>query len=442
MASLVILAGCGGGGTTPPLPAANTSLAMTSPIKHVIIVVQENRSLNTLFMNYPGAITSTTGQTITGDTVPLTQVNLEAGIDIGHSHLTYVSEYQNGRMDGFNTISFFNPSGGGPPRASGLYPYAYVNPAEVQPYWNMAQQYTLADEMFPTESSGSFTAHQDLIAGGDSLDANDTLVDFPSAIPWGCDAPKGTFTNLLHPDGTITFDGPFPCFSYRTIANSLDAAGVSWKYYAPQVNPNPALANIGGEIWSAFDAISAVRYGPDWAKNISSPETNVLSDIQNGNLAAVNWVIPSLADSDHSGSASNTGPSWVTSIVNTVGQSKYWDSTAIIVVWDDWGGWYDPVAPPQLDYVGLGFRVPMLVISPYAKHGYVDHHIYEFGSILKYVEDNFGLASIGTTDQRSTSIINAFDYTQVPKPFSIIHAQYSARQILSIPPSYQPPDEE
>ena len=442
MASLVILAGCGGGGgATPALPSTNTSSLMTSPIKHVIIVVQENRSLNTLFMNYPGAITSTTGQTITGDTVPLTQVNLEDGIDIGHGHLAYVSEYQNGKMNGFNTISYFQPKGGGPATGAGLYPYAYVNPAETAPYWQLAQQYTLGDEMFPTESSGSFTAHQDLIAGGDSLDANDTLVDFPSTIPWGCDAPVGTYTDLLHPDGTITFDGPFPCFKYRTIADSLDAANVSWKYYAPKINSTPALSDVGGEIWTAFDAISSVRYGPDW-NNISSPETNVLSDIQNGNLASVSWVIPDFKNSDHSDSASNTGPSWVTSIVNTVGQSKYWDSTAIVVVWDDWGGWYDPVAPPQLDYVGLGFRVPMLVISPYAKHGYVDHHVYEFGSILKYVENNFGLASIGTTDARSTSIINAFDYSQTPKPFSIIQAQYSARQILSVPPSYQPPDEE
>ena len=404
-------------------------------------MVQENRSFNTLFMNYPGAITSSSGLTITNQVVPLAQINLEDGIDIGHGHFTFVSEYQNGKMNGFNTIAFSKPGSGGPNVGAGLYPYSYVNPTEVKPYWDLAGRYTLADEMFPTETSGSFTAHQDLIAAGDSLDANDTLVDFPSAIPWGCDAPTGTITDLLHPDGTITFDGPFPCFQYHTIADSLDSAGVSWKYYAPKINPNPELGDVAAEIWTAFDAISSVRYGADW-KNISSPETSVYDDIQNGNLPAVSWVIPDFKNSDHSDSASNTGPSWVTSVVNAVGQSQYWKSTAIIVVWDDWGGWYDPVAPPQPDYIGLGIRVPMLVISPWAKHGFVDHHQYEFGSILKYVENNFNLVPIGTTDVRAASIINAFDYTQTITPFTPIAAPYSQRDILSHGPSNHVVDEE
>jgi phospholipase C len=174
-----------------------------------------------------------------------------------------------------------------------------------------------------------------------------------------------------------------------------------------------------------------VRYGSEWGTNVSMPETNILNDISGGALPAVSWVIPEDKNSDHPGDnlqgAVDDGPQWVASVVNAIGQSQYWDSTVIVVVWDDWGGLYDNAAPPfQDEYGGLGFRVPMLVVSPYARAGsgsqggYISHTQYEYGSILKYIENNFGLGSLGTTDKRATSIGDVFNYNQKPRHFQTI----------------------
>jgi phospholipase C len=165
-----------------------------------------------------------------------------------------------------------------------------------------------------------------------------------------------------------------------------------------------------------------------------------LKDAADGNLASVTWVSPSKADSDHPAYHSDLGPSWVTSVVNAIGQSSYWNSTAIVIVWDDWGGWYDNSKPPQLDYRGLGFRVPCLIISPYAKNGYVDSTQYEFASILKFIEEVYGTGSIGPrsqgyTDQRATSLDAAFDFNQEPRTFTAIPSKYPASHFLHEPPS-------
>jgi phospholipase C len=290
--------------------------------------------------------------------------------------------------------------------------------------------------MFTSETSGSFNGHQDLIRGDTKLSAQEALIDFPSHGPWGCDAPYGTTTPLLLKNGQINEDGPAPCLTYDTLRDLLDAKQVSWKYYTP-----PLIGTLAGSYWDAYDAISAVRYGNEWTTNISSPQTNVLKDIKHGGLAGVSWVIPDGTDSDHSGFGStDKGPSWVASVVNAIGASKYWNSTAIIVVWDDWGGWYDHVAPPQLDFAGLGFRVPMILVSPYAKQGYVSHTQYEFGSIVKFVEQVWNLGSLGTTDQRAATIDDMFDFSQAPRQFQKIQAKYSQSFFEHQPPSNVPVD--
>ena len=170
--------------------------------------------------------------------------------------------------------------------------------------------------------------------------------------------------------------GPFPCLSYRTLRDTLDAKKLSWRYYAPAVGQS-----FGGDLWNAFDAIAAVRNGPEWNTNQVSPETQVFTDISRDTLPAVSWVIPDFANSDHPGGNSDTGPSWVAQVVNAIGESPAWNTTAVVVVWDDWGGWYDHVAPPGTRrFGGLGFRVPAIFISPYSKDGYVAHDEYEFGA--------------------------------------------------------------
>ncbi len=129
---------------------------------------------------------------------------------------------------------------------------------------------------------------------------------------------------------------------------------------------------------------------------------------------------------------SKTGPSWVTSVVNAIGQSQYWNSTAIFVFWDDYGGWYDPQPPAYVDYDGLGMRLPMIIISPYAKKGYVSHTQYEHGSILKFVEDQFGLGRLAASDTRANSPADAFDFNKPPRKFKVDPGPLSARAISCI----------
>jgi len=413
-------------------------------IQHVVVIIQENRSFDDLFATFPGADGTTYGymKTPSGELYePLQEVNLAEKCDFIHGYEGFLKDYDGGKMDGFEAI--------GTCKSNPTAPYQYVNPAQIAPYWDMAQTYVLADQMFQTQGSGSFTAHQDLIAGATIIDQAKTLsiVDVPTHTPWGCDAPKGTKTDVLKWTGSAILyqhTGPYPCFKYATMRDLLDKKSmtkpVSWKYYAPAVKTS-------GSIWNAFDAIKAVRNGPEWKTNISSPQTNIFNDIQNGQLPSVSWIIPDGVDSDHPADGSDTGPSWVASVVNAIGLSSYWQSTAIIVVWDDWGGFFDHVPPPFFDHWGgVGFRVPMIVISPYAREtypgqpGYISHTQYEFGSILKFIENVWGLGSLGTTDARATSIVDCFDFTQAPRSFTTIPSSYSKSYFLHRPPSNEPVD--
>ncbi len=243
--------------------------------------------------------------------------------------------------------------------------YSYINPSETEPYWTLAKTFTLGDRMFQSNTGPSFVAHQYMIAG-QSAHASEN----PTGGVWGCDAAAGATVALLGPNGTDLLPGVFPCFDYKTMADLLDAKGITWRYYAP----GPTTDSF--YIISAYQAIRHIRYGMDWTSDVISPETQVLTDIANGKLAQVTWIVPSFNNSDHPG-APPQGPDWVASIVNAIGASQYWNSTTIFIAWDDWGGFYDHVLPPQTDDMGLGFRVPVIVVGPYAKRGYVSHVTHE-----------------------------------------------------------------
>lgn len=409
-----MLAGCGG--SPPPIGAPGmpqgagsrfSSSSTRTPIQHVIVVVQIGRSFDNLFDGYPGADTVKEGMA-QGKLVPLKPITLQTsgeagtGVTLPASPRTFATEYDGAKMDGFDLIRF-GANGNGPP--AHLYPYAYVVRHETKPYWNLARHYALADHMFATEHAASFAGSEVLIAGS-------TLLHPPSpgkyvvgvTGPGGCDAPRGTRT-LLSGGGR----GPRPCFRWETMADLLDAAKVSWKYYTLLCNGRDADF---GCFWNAFETIKAVRYGKDWTRNVSVPNSNLLSDLAVGKLPAVSWITPTLAESDDSVSGSKDGPRWVTSIVNAVKRSRYWSNSAVVVIWTDWGGYYDNVAPPFLDNIGLSIRVPMLVISPYAKVDHVSHIEYEQASILKFIEENWSLGSLGSTDQRATSIRGMFNFTK------------------------------
>ena len=186
-----------------------------------------------------------------------------------------------------------------------------------------------------------------------------------------------------------------------------------------------------------------MRHGSQWKTNVTSSDKAFFDDLAGGKLAAVSWIVPDKTNSDHPGNHSDSGPSWVASVVNAVGKSTYWKTSAVLVVWDDWGGLYDPAAPPFRDHSGgLGFRVPLIVVSPYARTKYVSHTQYEFGSIVRFIEDNWSLGRLNTTDVRATSIADCFDFTQSPRKFVLVAARYSRRFFDRQAPSYEPVDDE
>jgi len=425
----------GGGG---PGPGPSASPGSGNYIKHVVLMIQENRSFDNFFSTFPGADGTTTGlmKTPSGEIrLHLTEASLDSD-DLGHEHLSFAREYDGGKMDGFGLVLRTIKKGVKVP--AGKYAYRVVAPKYIQPYWTIAHQYVLGDHMFMTQSSSSFTAHQDLIAGGTPIgNQGDNVIDFPNPPYWGCDAPSGTVTSLITTYGQYLLDqGPFPCFTYATLRDLLDAKSISWLYFT----------NLSSQdVWNAFDAIKAVREGPQWKTHVVKPQPSIFRTITDGKLPAVSWVIPDAAHSDHPVFDSGKGPSWIASVINTIGHSRYWRSTVVIVVWDDWGGEYDHVPPPQLDGQGLGMRVPMLLVSAYAREtggqpGYVSHTQYEFGSILKFIEDNWKLGRLGTTDVRANSLIDCFDFTQAPRPFKTIPAQFSQSYFEHQPPSGLPVD--
>jgi phospholipase C len=173
-----------------------------------------------------------------------------------------------------------------------------------------------------------------------------------------------------------------------------------------------------------------------------APPSKVLADIANGALPNVVWVTPTAKASDHAKLTNGTGPSWVASVVNAVGESTYWDNTAIFLTWDDWGGWADHVAPVVYNSYELGFRVPAVIISPYTPKGYVSHRQHEFGSILKFVEKAFGLASLGTTDVRADDFSDCFNFKRTPRAFTPIPAPYGADYFLKQGGGNDPPDDD
>jgi phospholipase C len=440
VAALLVSTSCTGAGVSPGGAGAyefspeskGHHLSGSSPIQHVVIMIQENRSFDDFFATFPGADGTTYGcikgrgrvtasrphrqsgsyDCPSGDTVQQLSEGDLISDSLGHEYFSFKKEYDNGRMDGFPDVK--RAIGKGHNVRAGTYPYQYVNPQEIAPYWQIAADWVLADHMFTTQGSSSFTAHQDFIAGGTPV-GNDNVINFPMPSSWGCTARAGTVTDLItQKGGFLRGKGPYPCFTYETIRDLLDAQGLTWLYFAN---------TSGSYVWNAFDAIKAVREGPEWSTNIVIPETDIFQYITYGELPNVTYITPDSGTSDHPGASNDEGPEWIASVVNAIGDSSYWPSTVIVVVWDEWGGLFDHVPPPQLDGQGLGPRIPMLIVSPYDREttpstpGYISHTQYEDGSILKFIEENWNLGSLGTSDQRANSIGDCFDFSQPARNF-------------------------
>ena len=311
--ALFFAAGCGEGSTlaTPSSHQLsrrpNSGSGGTTAIKHIVLVIQENRTFDNLFATFPGADGATQGllKLPSGGhiVVPLQPTNLVERCDFGHGYKGYLKDYDGGAMDGFNT-----EGGGKPcPGPTGIKTYQYVIPQQIAPYWSIAQQYVLADHMFTTQGSGSFTNHQDLIAGATFLDKTrtKTLVDFPSRKPWGCNGKDGTVTSFLQAEQTrLKYryrKGPFPCMRYETLRDLLDAKGVSWTYYSP---PSQGERARSGTLSMRSKRYAKVRSG---ATNVA-PTRNFFYDVTNQRLPAMSWIVPDLLDSGPSRHRSDTGP--------------------------------------------------------------------------------------------------------------------------------------
>src|SRR5260370_3956410 len=255
--------------------------------------------------------------------------------------------------------------------------FAYVDPTEVQPYFLMAEQYTFADRMFQTNQGPSFPAHQFIISGTSApSDGSDLFVaENATGIvkpgnDTGCTAPVTEYVYLIDPSGNESTQLQPPCADHNTLLDLLDQGTISWRYYSPSA----------GSLWTGPNAIQHICLpqtvngvptcmGPDWTgtrPKVVLDQTQVLTDIANDQLPQVSWVIPDGKQSDHALSNDGSGPSWVASIVNSIG-GRTWSNTAVILTWDDWGSWSDHVAPPLLNSYEYGFRGPMVAISPTAQ---------------------------------------------------------------------------
>ena len=440
--ALFLLSGCSGSGTgTPPVAfhdAASVRSLASGKIQHVIIIVQENRSFDNLFAGYPGADTQSYGYTNDGTKVKLQPLTMKTTWDLAHSSYSFFQACDGQgsvpgtmcKMDGFNVEAVKCGHAFEPPCPIKHPQYAFVPHSETTPYFDMAKNYVLSDRMFESDlDASSFVSHQYIIAGQSS-----STVNFPNSV-WGCDGgPSDTIPTLLQ---NRQIGSPIQaCFDNTTLGDELDAAHISWAYYT-------AALKTGDGIWSAYQAIRHIRYGSDWSTNVISPQTKFFDAINNETLPAVSWVTPTCANSDHAGCASNSGPDWVASLVNAVGQSKYWSTSAIFVFCDDYGGWYDHVAPKMIDYDGLGFRVPLLIISPYAKKNYVSHVQYEHGSILRFVEDQFGLGRLAASDKRAISpASDCFNFSKPPRKFVAIPSKLNQSYFLHEPLDMRIPDAE
>jgi phospholipase C len=383
-------------------------------ITHIVYIVQENRSFDDLFHGYPGADTVSRGKNSKGETIELRPIPLSRQYVIDHSHAAMFAACNappgdlpgtHCRMDGFDK----EYSGEGPPNPE----YVYVPHGDSKPYFDIAHEGVLADRMFQSQLDESFVGHQYVIAAQAAWS-----VDLPYG-QWGCGGARYDRVAIITKERTISKHTQRPCFDYETLGDELDTAHLSWRFYASSYG-SPGSGE--GAEWSSYQAIKHIREGPDWKKDVISPNWRFMTDVKAGKLANFTWITPVCMDSDHVNCPGGNGPSWVAALVNTVGESKFWNSTAIFIQWDDWGGLYDHVAPAYLDRDSLGFRVPLVMVSPYARAGRVTHVHYETASVLRFAEDLWGLPQMAPADRRANSPTGEFDFNQSPRKWVHIKA--------------------
>lgn len=362
-----------GGGPSNALQFSVTS--KQAAIQHIIVIVKENHSFDNYFGQFPGANGATTGKTSTGASIPLAPMTSNPA-DCGHSWDAARADINGGLMNGFDKT------------CASLHAYVQASPTLIPNYWAYARTYALADNMFAQDKGPSFPTHAYLFS-----ESADNAIAVPINVPnvqqdgWGCDAAALGATVLSINPATGQQYRQAPCFTLTTMGEALDVAGISWRIYSPQPGQYAYQWNFGSyyqNLWHGADRVKDVPVG------------NFCADVASGNLPQVTWMTPPSGASEHPTASITNGESWTVQQVNCVMNSPYWPSTLILLTWDDWGGFYDHVPPPNVDFFGYGIRVPLLAISPFAKSGYVGHQLYSFDSINKTIENVFQLPCLLT----------------------------------------------
>ncbi|MDB4958548.1 MAG: acid phosphatase [Myxococcales bacterium] len=390
---------------TQPTPDAFVPI----PIKHVVIVVKENHTFDNYFGSFPGA--DGIAQIVTPHgTITPPHAPDRTPRDLCHMHSCALTDYAGGGMNGWDSVAGSSTNGDD-------LAYAQYGEADIPNYWQYARHFTLGDRFFANELGPSFPGHTFVLAAqaGWATGNPNTTITHPY---WGCDQASGTQVTIDE-SGTCNEQQVFPCFKIPSLPDVLPA-GVDWKFYGTNFYLLP-------EIWSMFDAIDSIRNGPGWANIVNASSFD--SDVDHGKLPAVSWLVDQDFDDEHPAVGGVcAGENWTVGHLNHLMASPYWQDTAILFTMDDFGGWYDHVVPPR-QYgcdasapYGLGFRLPLIVISPYAKPGFVFHEVAEQASIPRFVERVFGatrtLSSIdpAAQDGQANDLFHAFDFTQAPLP--------------------------
>jgi len=370
-------------------------------IQHVVTVVMENRVYDNYFGEYCltlGPYCTSTGNGIPSTTcVPKSPTNLSLGCvnpypftthqftttDIAHDWNSGHVAWDNGAMDGFYQAE-----------GSTLTTFGHYNGTTIPIYWDMAEQYAMSDSLFAANLSYSLPNHWYLIAG------QAPSISYDSFLKTSTDRTA----YLNESDRTLT------------IQDLLNRSSVTWKYYDFGLPTRSAAIMNGGAAYDFWNPMAAKSesYNSNYVNHFA-PRGDFLNDLANGTLPQISWVIPAANASDHPGYNVSNGESWVAQLVDAVEASPEWNSTAIFVVWDDYGGWYDHVPPPRAQSNLLSFRSPILVISPYAKEGYISHVQLDFFSLLRYTEWQFGIGCVSSLDCQATPPFDFFDFNQTAR---------------------------
>ncbi len=411
-----------------PWAAPHSAMAAplpSNPIKHIVIMVKENRTFDSMFGTFPGADGATTYKDPNGKIHKLNHQPDQLVFDIDHVHAAYLTAYDHGKMDGFSKIlgAIQNINGKKMDVADSQF-----YQSDIPSYWQYAQTFALPDHFFYPIQGPSFPNHLFSIAASD-----DNVDDNPYGIgdinKWGCDDSQGTTVEERAPDGKVTH--VFPCFSdFQTLGDLLSAQNISWKTYSPGVNKD-------GFEWNAYDAIQDIRDTGQWKQHFAN-YNQFIKDAAAGTLPTVSWLVQPGNVSDHPPESICAGENWTVQQINAIMQNQsLWNSTAIFLTWDDFGGFYDHVVPPKgpNSKIEYAFRAPLIIISPYAKPHYVDHTEYSFPSMLKFAEKVLDLPSLGGLDKNASDMFNAFNFKQQPLPPLVL-------QQRTCPKSSQPSNDE